>query len=174
MNIWALIPDSTLNAMKHLRKILTGTLAAFIGAAVLPAAGAQKTFWSFAGTWTNGPTIVTNLNAAIDCTSVTDFSLSLIAYGTNNAGATGSFNVVWETSPDGANWPKDTNQISRSVGWFSIPVSSNDVKTVWTTNITMDAIGYWRLRHLTNAANMNYTNISIAGWIKPQRTKKDY
>jgi hypothetical protein len=134
----------------------------------------QKTFWSFAGTWTNGPTVVTNLNAAIDVTQVSDFALTLIASGTNAAGAAGGFSVVWETSLDGSNWPQDTNQISRSVGWFSIPAQSNNVKTVWVTNITVDSIGYWRIRHITNAANMNYTNMAVRGYVKPKRQNRDY
>ncbi len=133
----------------------------------------QKTFWSFAGTWTNGPTVATNLNAAADLTQFTDFSLAIIAKATNAAGAAGGFSVVWETSPDGTNWPQETNQVSQVVGWFSIPVQSNAVTTVWTTNITMNAIGYWRIRHLTNNANMNYTNIALRAYVKPKRTARD-
>jgi len=134
----------------------------------------QKTFWSFAGTWTNSPTVVSNLNAAIDCTQFTDFSLAVIAKATNNAGGAGGFSIVWETSPNGSDWPQDTNQISRAVGWFSIPIQSNAVTTVWTTNITMDAIGYYRIRHITNNCNMNYTNISLVGYVKPKRTNRDF
>jgi hypothetical protein len=129
-----------------------------------------KTFWSFRGTWTNGPTIATNLAAAGDFTQVTDFSLAFIAYGTNAAGGAGSFDLFWETSLDGSNWPGTTNQIGRTTGWFSVPMQTNSIKTVWVTNITLNAIGYWRLRWLTNQANMNYTNIQIAAYGKPKRT----
>lgn len=133
----------------------------------------QKTFWSFAGTWTNTPTTVTNVAAAIDVTQFTDFALQVVASGTNNSVGAGSFDFVWETSLDGSNWPGITNQIGRTVGWFSVPMQTNSIKTVWVTNITVDAIGYWRIRHITNAANMNYTNIAITGYVKPKRTNRD-
>jgi hypothetical protein len=131
--------------------------------------GVLKTFWSFAGTWTNSPTVVTNLNSVADCTKFTEFSLQVQASATNNQGGAGSFDFVWETSADGINWPGSTNQIGRTVGWFSAPIQSNAVRTVWSTNIVLDAIGYWRLRHLTNNANMNFTNIQIRAYAKPRR-----
>jgi hypothetical protein len=133
----------------------------------------QKTFWSFAGTWTNSPTIVTNLNAAIDVTQFTDFALLVKAAGTNNSVGAGSFDIVWETSLDGVNWPGTTNQIGRTIGWFSAPYQSNSFNSVWVTNITVDAIGYWRIRHVTNQCNMNFTNLTIAGYVKPKRTARD-
>ncbi len=156
----------------------TAAIAAALAFTAPPARAAdyavQKTFWNFAGTWTNSPTVVTNLAQAIDVTQVSDFSLQLVASATNAAGGAGGFSVVWETSLDGTNWPNETNQVSRSVGWFSIPCQTNAVKTTWVTNITVDAIGYWRIRHLTNAANMNYTNIALRGYVKPKRTNRDY
>lgn len=147
--------------------------------AVVPQAKAgdyavQKTFWSFAGTWTNVAATSTNIAAAIDVTPVTDFALQFLAKGTNNTGGAGSFDVVWETSLDGSNWPGTTNLVGRTTGWFSVPLQSNNVTTVWTTNITVDAIGYWRIRHITNNANMNFTNIAVTGYIKPKRTNRDY
>lgn len=178
MNMLKNIFDS---ARRLVRKLTFAVPCALALAAVVmvPKASAadyaiQKTFWSFAGTWTNGPTIVTNLAAAGDFTQVTDFALTLIAKATNNAGGAGGFSVVWETSLDGTSWPQDTNQIANSVGWFSIPIQSNAVTTVWTTNITVNSIGYWRIRHLTNAANMNYTNIALRAYVKPKRQNRDY
>lgn len=135
----------------------------------------QKTFWSFAGTWTNSPAVVTNLAAAIDVTQVTDFSLQVVAK-TTNAAVGGSLDFVWETSLDGSNWPTSyTNNAanSRTTGWFSALVTNN-VTTVWVTNITVDSIGYWRIRSLTNATSGNFTNLSIVGYIKPKRTNRDY
>ncbi len=135
----------------------------------------QKTFWSFAGTWTNSPAVVTNLAAAIDVTQVTDFALQIVAK-TTNAAVGGSLDFVWETSLDGSNWPTSyTNNAanSRTTGWFSALVTNN-VTTVWVTNITVDSIGYWRIRSLTNATSGNFTNMSIVGYIKPKRTNRDY
>jgi hypothetical protein len=164
--------------IKHMRLLLAfaACIFALAGPPVATAAdyAVQKTFWSFAGTWTNGPTIVTNIAAAIDVTQFTDFALQIVAKGTNAAGAAGSFDVVWDSSLDGSNWPGTTNLVGRTTGWFSAPVQSNNVTTVWLTNITVDAIGYWRIRHITNAANMNYTNISVTGYVKPKRTNRDF
>ncbi len=163
--------------MKHFNKILGALVVLFITALNGHAASGdyaiQKNFWVFAGTWTNGPTIVTNLNQAINVTTVTDFQLSLIAKGTNNAGAAGGFDVVWEVSPDGSTWPGVTGLVHQVTGWFNIPVQSNNVTTVFATNITMNSLGYWRIRHLTNNANMNYTNIALRGYIKPKRFGTD-
>lgn len=168
--------------MKTKLKIL-GTAFAFFAVAVAlltpPRARAadyavQKTFWSFAGTWTNSPNAVTNLNSAIDVTQVTDFALAFVARSTNTTGA-GTLDFVWETSPDGSNWPITlTNAASgRAQGWFSAPIT-NGVAHVWVTNITVDAIGYWRIRSITNASSCNFTNLSITGYVKPKRTNRDY
>lgn len=137
--------------------------------------GVQKTFWSFAGTWTNSPAVVTNLAAAIDVTQTADFALQIVAK-TTNAAVGGSLDFVWETSLDGSNWPTGyTNNAanSRTTGWFSALVTNN-VTTVWVTNITVDSIGYWRIRSLTNNTSGNFTNLSIVGYIKPKRTNRDY
>lgn len=134
----------------------------------------QKTFWSFAGTWTNSPAVATNLAAAIDVTQFTDFTLALVAKSTNTTGA-GSIDVVWETSADGSNWPAGytQGQIGRAFGWFSIPIT-NGVTHGWTTNITVDSIGYWRIRWATNGSSCNFTNLSLTGVVKPKRTNRDY
>lgn len=133
----------------------------------------QKTFWSFAGTWTNSPAVATNLAAAIDVTQFTDFALGIVGKSTNTTGA-GSLDIVWETSLDGSNWPiTSTNAaLGRNQGWFSAPIT-NGTAHVWITNITVDAIGYWRIRHLTNASSCNFTNLAISGYVKPKRTARD-
>lgn len=133
----------------------------------------QKTFWSFNGTWTNSPGVATNLLSAIDLTTVTDFTLSLVGKSTNTTG-TGTYDFVWETSPDGSNWPiTSTNAaLGRSQGWFSAPIT-NGVLHVWLTNITVDSIGFWRIRTGTNASSCNFTNLAIEGRIKPKRTNRD-
>lgn len=130
----------------------------------------QKTFYSFAGTDTNVVGQKTNLNAAIDCTQFTDFMLEFRATGTNAAGtATGGFAVAWEYSADNSNWGTvDT----MSQHWFGIP-TTNKITTVFVTNITVNAIGYWRLAWLTNNSAHCITNMSIKGYVKPKRTARD-
>jgi hypothetical protein len=134
----------------------------------------QKTFWSFAGTWTNDVNVVTNLNAAIDVTQFTDFAIQLVAK-TTNAAVAGGISVVWETSLDGSNWPTSYTNFAGAplvTGWFSIPIT-NAVTTVWSSNITANAIGYWRIRSLTNASSGSFTNIALTGYVKPKRTARD-
>jgi len=130
----------------------------------------QKTFWRFAGTWTNSPAAITNLLSAIDVTTVTDFALGIVAKSTNTTGA-GTLDFVWETSADGTTWPTGltNNALGRTQGWFSAPIT-NGIANVWHTNITVDAIGYWRIRTLTNASSCNFTNLAITGYIKPKRS----
>jgi hypothetical protein len=164
--------------MKNKIKLLIGIVAV----ALLPFAsqaadyGISKTFWNFNGTWTNSPTVVTQLLAAADCTQITDFSLQVVAKATNGgAVAAGSFDIVWDVSADGSNFPTGiTNALPGSVGWFSVPVYSNAITTAWATNITVNAIGYWRIRAITNNANMNYTSIVVRAYAKPKRTNRDY
>lgn len=160
-------------------RLLLASVALFAAVAVTPRVEAgdyslQKTFWSFAGTWTNVVGTATNLAAAIDVQQVTDFSLQAIFINTNAATA-GTIDVVWETSVDGSNWPTQSTNASngRAQGWFSFVVTNN-VKSVWITNITVDSIGYWRIRHLTNSSSGNYTNVQVVGYIKPKRTNRDY
>ena len=168
--------------MNIIKRLLTSAaLCAALLTLTPPAARAGdyavgKTFWSFNGTWTNTATAVTNLSAAIDVTAVTDFSLQVIAKATNGgAVGAGGFSIVWETSLDGSNYSVETNaSFGRSMGWFAVPVSTNAITTTWVTNITVDAIGYWRIRSVTNNCNMNYTNISILGYVKPKRQNRDY
>ncbi len=166
--------------MNKIKTFLLTTIALVAMFLAAPKADAQiaKTFWS-AGTtaataWTNVTGVVTNLNAAGDFSQVTDFALVFNGYGTNNSGGAGSFDVVWESSVDGSNYPKITNVVGRTCGWFAIPYQSNNVQTVWITNITVDAIPYWRIRHVTNNTGTAFTNISITAYIKPARTRKDY
>jgi len=163
--------------IKHLAALIV-LFSALILLSTLPAKAAdyavQKTFWSFAGTWTNSATVNTNLNAAIDLTQVTDFVFSVVASTTNNTGGGGGLNFLWETSADGTNWPQDTNSILNNVGWFAVPIQSNNVLTAWNTNITVNAVGYWRIRYMTNASGNAITNIAIRGYVKPKRTNRDY
>ncbi len=169
-----------MKTMKHLLARLLAVVLLLIALALpTPEANAadyaiQKTFWSFAGTWTNSPGAITNLAAAIDVTQVSDFALSFVAKSTNTTGA-GTLDFVWETSPDGSNWPiTSTNaSLGRTQGWFSAPVT-NGVAHVWITNITVDSIGFWRIRTYTNASSCNFTNMAIAGRVKPKRTNRDY
>jgi len=127
------------NTLNKVRQTFLLTLFLLALVAIVPRAKAadyavQKTFWSYAGTWTNSPAVVTNLAAAIDVTQFTDFGLQLVASTTNDAVA-GFVSVVWETSLDGSNWPTSYTNFAGAPamqGWFAIPVT-NLVKTVWNT-----------------------------------------
>lgn len=155
--------------------VLAGTLIFTAAPPKLQAAdyAVQKTFWSFAGTWTNVAGADTNLASAIDLTTFSDFNLQIVAKHTNAAVA-GFFSVVWETSADGVNWPTGyTNNAPGAVGWFAIP-ATNNLTTAWNTNITVGSAGYWRIRHLTNASSGAVTNLSLAGYVKPKRTSSDF
>ena len=172
-----------MNTIKKLIKSVRHLLALAACAMALvgpPAADAadyavQKTFVSFNGTATNDVNSISNLNAAIDVTQFTDFALQVLAKSTNAAVA-GGISIVWETSLDGSNWPTYvTNNAAtpHMQGWFNVP-TTNNVTTLWTTNITVNSVGYWRIRTITNASSGSFTNFAITGYVKPKRTNRDF
>lgn len=133
----------------------------------------QKTVWSFAGTWTNVVGATTNLNAAVDCTQVTDFDLQVVLSGTNaDLTTTLGYTIAWQTSDDNSNWGTLSTG-NGGAGWFSVP-ATNALPNVWHTNITMNARGYWRVSWATNSAGQCLTNVQIKAYIKPKRTNRDY
>jgi hypothetical protein len=148
------------------------TLLTFIATCLLAiGAVAQEqysatTLYSFAGTDTNVVGQTTNIAAAMTLTKFDSFFLEFRATGTNSAGtATGGFALAWQHSADGSNWGT-VDTMSRH--WFGIP-TTNLITTVFTTNITVNSAGYWRLNWLTNNRAHCITNMSIKGWVKPRR-----
>ena len=134
----------------------------------------QKTFWSWVGGQTNLNTTATNLAAAIDVTQFTDFALQVSCVFTNTD-LSGGIDIRWDTSIDNVNYSGQVVSPGSS-GWFRIPVPATNVanRVTWTTNITVGAVGYWRLAWLTNQAGQAITNLSIVGRVKPKRTNADF
>ena len=131
----------------------------------------QKTIWSFAGTATNNVNQATNVAAAVDASQFSDFLLEVRFTGTNSAMTTTlGYTIAWQTSADNSNWGTVDN-VNR--GWFSVP-TTNVITTVWTTNITLNSMGYWRANYLTNSAGQCITNLAIKAWVKPKRTSSDF
>lgn len=162
--------------MKKLMNFTGAVMAAAILALfTLPVRAAdyavQKTFWSVTD-FTNVTATATNLAQAIDVTQVSDFALQ-IKTGITNPSA-GSLAIQWETSLDGTFLTTNNPAAPGSSGWFSVPLTNSGTRTVWTTNITVGAVGYWRLSWLTNSAGQSITNVSITGYAKPKRTSRDY
>lgn len=102
----------------------------------------------------------TNLAASVTLTKETEFVLALHWDGTN-ATQTSTLGVTcaWQTSADGVNW--GTVVDGKNAGWFTIP-TTNSVSHNWSTNITVNTVGYWRLNWMTNGAVSMWTN----GWIR--------
>lgn len=170
-----------MNRITETVRLLLALIASVVALAVTgPQASAadyavQKTFVSFNGTATNDVSSISNLNSSIDLTQFGDFALQVVAK-TTNAAVGGGISVVWETSLDGSNWPTSYTNFAGApgvVGWFSVPITNN-VTTVWTTNITVNSIGYWRIRTITNASSGSFTNLVITGYVKPKRTNRDF
>jgi len=131
----------------------------------------DKTFWSVAN-FTNNTGTATNLAQAMDCQRVADFSLEVRTGNTNPSA--GSLSIFWETSNTG-NWlVTNTPALTGSAGWFSVPLTNSGTKTIWTTNITVGPTRYWRISWVTNQVGQHMTNVFIAGYVKPQRTSRDY
>ena len=118
----------------------------------------------------------TNLNAAIDVTQVSDFALSVFTVSSTAVSGASPFVIKWQTSLDGSNWNATTNDAPGTAqGWFAVPSSTGGGFTnYWTTNITVNSIGYWRINDITNSTGQTLTNIVIRGYIKPKRTNRDY
>jgi hypothetical protein len=162
--------------MKKLFALIALALLAF--ALITPPARAadyavQKSIWSFAGTWTNVVGATSNLNAAVDCTQVSDFLLAVQLYGTNaDLTTTLGYSIVWQTSADGTTWG-NLSTGNGSAGWFGL-ATTNSLPNVWHTNITMNSLGYWRVAWVTNASGQCLTNVQIKAYVKPKRTNRDY
>jgi hypothetical protein len=160
--------------MKTLIKSLA-LVAVIASAALVARAGdyaVQKTLWNVGSVVSNTWILntATNLNAVVDCTQVTDFTLN-IKVGLTNASA-GLIGVNWETSADNT-WP-GTNTYRANGGSFSFSTTNMHQLVNWSTNITMNSLGYWRLAWLTNDSVQHATSAVVRAYIKPKRTNRDY
>lgn len=110
----------------------------------------------------------TNLNAVVTLTRHDEFVLEFVI-GTTNPQAS-SLSVQWDTSADGVNYPGAGGLPvfnGHNKGWFSIPLT-NATPLVFTTNIVVNSMGYWRLSWLTNVSAVFLTNIQIKAYAKPR------
>lgn len=138
----------------------------------------QKTFWQSSSSTgsTNAVGTVTNLNSVADLSQFTDFVLEVTAVSTNSTSG-GTFDINWDTAADPTRFGSGAAIASQngSRGWFSIPLTNTvaNVTSVFTTNITVNALGYFRIISLTNNSFQCLTNWRVAAWVKPKRTNRD-
>jgi len=162
--------DSTIHDPRFNMKSLLAVLAVLALAATVPTVRAAEyapigTVWS-APNFTNATGTATNLAVTIDCTTTTDFSLTF-EFGLTNPAA-GSFNCRWEKSAT-RNFLITNIANHADSGWFAVPLTNRGTKTVWTTNITMDAIGYYRIVWGTNQIGQSVTSALVRAYAKPAR-----
>jgi len=171
------LPAANKRERKRLFMLILALIALLAMFASPPEASAQDqysatTLYSFAGTDTNVVAGTTNLGASanggvVSLTKWDNFVLEFRATGTNAALTTTlGYTVAWQTSADGTNWGTVDN-INR--GWFSIP-TTNVNPIAWTTNITVNTIGFWRINWLTNSSGQCITNMAVRAWRKPLRS----
>lgn len=152
--------------MKLLKSL---ALVAILSAFALPARAQQygplHTFWNVAD-FTNATATATNLASAVTLTKTAKWTLWVVVGVTNPAA--GTLDVRWDCSADGSTFLTTNNPaVPGSSGWFSIPLTNSGTKIPWATNMTSDALGYWRLNWLTNAAGQSVTSITIQAYSKP-------
>lgn len=128
----------------------------------------QKTFWRVTD-FTNNPATATNLASTIDLSMYGDFYLEFIVNLTN--ASAGTLSVAYDTyasttAPSGIPAGQGMNPVA---GWWSVPLSNNQTRVVWGTNITAGSAAYWRLNWLTNLSVQHITNITVRGYVKPKR-----
>ena len=131
----------------------------------------EANFW-IASSITNVATQTTNLNTQIQVTQFSDFGLEA-TLGFTNASA-GTYDIAWSSSHDGINWADTGIGSIGCRGWFSIPLTNGGPVITWSTNITVNTCGYWRIEWGTNASVQHLTNAVIKGYVKPKRTNNDF
>jgi len=139
-----------------------------IGAAQAQQYGLLTTLESHQATngWATGT--ASNLAAVVTLTKWDEFVLEVINTCSNAVGA-GTMSIQWDVSADGVNYPGTSGTVDgKNRGWFSIPIT-NANQTIWTTNITVNSIGYWRANWVTNIAGQFSTNLTIKAYAKPKR-----
>jgi hypothetical protein len=107
----------------------------------------------------------TNINAVIPCTKYTDFLLSVNFKAM--AAHTSALDFRWELSPDGTNWPAIAT--AGNSGWFGGPVGNGTTTVQWSTNVTMNSAGFFRISYITNGHAAVVTNLDIKAYYKPKR-----
>jgi hypothetical protein len=130
----------------------------------------QANFWT-ATSITNVTGVASNLNAAIEVTKTDSFTLQF-ALGFTNPCA-GTYDVQWTTSADGLTYASAPAMPGAS-GWFSIPLTNAGAVVTWITNIPMASRGFWKINYGTNQAGQSLTNAQVLGYVKPNRTSRDY
>jgi hypothetical protein len=130
----------------------------------------QANFWT-ATSITNVTAIATNLNAAIEVKKTDSFTIQAVLAFTN--ACAGTYDIQWTCSADGVTYVSAPAAPGAS-GWFSIPLTNGGAVVTWVTNISMGPCGYFRINYGTNQAGQSLTNASILGYVKPNRTSKDY
>lgn len=158
--------------IKHLALIAAVALPLLCGT---PAARAQQYAFTtltnntgLAIAWATGDQ--TNWNAAVTLTRFDSFVLEVRA-----AAATalaGPINLRWSTSQDGTTWTSTTpGAAPLAGGWFGAHMSNGTAGlTVWSTNITVNSVGYWRIENGTNQTGVTITNFNLRAYTKPRRT----
>ena len=157
-----------------MKQIKLLTLAAIAACSLTAARAAdyavQANFWT-ATSITNATGIASNLNAAIEVTKTDAFTIQVVL-GFTNACA-GTYDIQWTCSADGVNYVSAPAAPGAS-GWFSIPLTNGGAVVTWVTNVPMSSCGRWKINYGTNQAGQSLTNASVLGYVKPNRTSKDY
>lgn len=155
--------------MKTLKHLIAA--AALLVACSLTATAQQyapSTILSIANTNVVGAT--TNVGALttgpVTLTKWQDFALS-VDVGVTNASA-GTLDIQWDTSLDGVTYTT-AKAMPGASGWFSVPLTNSTTRIYWTTNITLNAVGYFRVSWVTNQAGQHITNLVIKAYKKPAR-----
>lgn len=115
--------------------------------------------------WATGET--TNWNAAVTGTKWDSFVLEVRAGSASALG--GPINIRWSTSADGSSYTSPL-AASGASGWFSAPLTTAAAGVgTWTTNITLNSVGFWRIDYATNQTTVTLTNFHIRAFYKPNR-----
>jgi hypothetical protein len=165
-----------INSLRH----LLAFAACIFALAGPPAANAadyavQGTFFNFPITSiANG--VVSNANATIDVTQFTEFALDVKTVSAVAVSGASPLIIKWRTSLNGTDFNTSTNDApGHAQGWFAVPMSTGgSLSNYWTTNITVNGIGYWQLQLMTNNTGQTLTNVVIRGYVKPKRTNSDF
>jgi hypothetical protein len=123
--------------------------------------GVGNTLASIGGT--NATATASNVAGVATLTKYDQFSIEAVIALTN--AAAGTLDVAWDTSNDNSSWATT----GAGLGWFSIPLTNGGAVIKWNTNITINSVGYWRARWITNASGQSATSIVIRAYIKPRR-----
>lgn len=179
MNIVKHILDS---ARRLVRKLTVAAACIGASALMLAAPSAQAADYAIGKSLFHFPVtsiangVVSNANSTLDATMVTDFALEVKTVSAVAVSGASPLILKWRTSLNGTDFNTSTNdQPGLAQGWFAVPMSTGgSLSNYWTTNITVNSIGYWQLQLMTNNTGQTLTNVSIRAYVKPKRTNRDY